>query len=458
MGISIVVLAAGEGKRMRSERPKIVHPLAGTPLLAHVLDTARALSPERLVAVVGHGAEQVRSAIGEAPDLTWVTQAQRLGTGHAVAQALPALSPGSDVLVLYGDVPLIRRETLQRLVARGTGQAVTVLSFFPPDPFGYGRIERGPDGEVRRIIEQKDLDEVHHAIRECNTGMMLIAGAELPDLLDALGNDNAQREYYLTDVVGESVDRGLPVAALAVEDPDEVLGVNDQHQLAVVEAALRRRRVAALLEAGAKVYDPARIDVRGRVEVGSDVEIDVGVVLEGEVRLGDRVRIGPYCVIRDCTLEEDAVVHAHSVLEGASLGPRAQAGPFARLRPGARLEARAKVGNFVEVKQSTIGAGSKVNHLSYVGDTEMGAGVNVGAGTITCNYDGARKHRTVIEDDVFVGSDVQLVAPVRIGEGGTIGAGSTVTRDTPPHTLTLSRVPQRSVEGWQRPRKSEGKG
>lgn len=451
MGLSIVILAAGEGKRMRSDRPKVLHTVGGRPLVEHVVDTARSLAPAQIVIVVGHGGDRVREALADQADLSFVTQGERLGTGHALAQARKMLAPGNDVLVLYGDVPLIREQTLARLQALGEDSSIALLSFHPTDPFGYGRIVRGAAGEVRQIIEQKDLDNAHHGIRECNTGIMQVQGGVIWELLERVGNENAQGEYYLTDIVGLAVQEGLSVAALATEDPEEVLGVNDQHQLAAVESEFRRRSAAVLLDAGVKLYDPERVDVRGKVEVGRDVEIDVNVVLIGRVYLGDGVRIGAHCVIRDCLLEAGATVHPHSVLEQANLGPGSEVGPFARLRPGARLETRAKVGNFVEVKQSTIGPGSKVNHLSYVGDTVMGSGVNVGAGTITCNYDGARKHQTVIEDDVFIGSDTQLVAPVRVGARSTIGAGSTITRDVPADKLTLSRAPQKSIDGWSRP-------
>jgi bifunctional UDP-N-acetylglucosamine pyrophosphorylase/glucosamine-1-phosphate N-acetyltransferase len=451
MGLSIVILAAGEGKRMRSERPKVLHTVGGRPLIDHVVDTSRSLVPEQIVVVVGHRGDQVREALADHSDLHFVTQGERLGTGHALAQARQTLVPENDIFVLYGDVPLIREQTLARVHSLAEDCSIALLSFRPADPFGYGRIVRGAAGEVQQIIEQKDLDSQHHGIGECNTGIMQVHGAVLWELLEHVGNENAQGEYYLTDIVGLAVNRGLKVAALSTDDTDEVLGVNDQHQLAAVEREYRRRAAASLLDAGVKLYDPDRVDLRGQILVGRDVEIDVNVVLIGRVRLGDGVRIGAHCVIRDCILEAGATVHPHSVLEQATLGPGSEVGPFARLRPGARLEARAKVGNFVEVKQSTIGRGSKVNHLSYVGDTEMGKGVNVGAGTITCNYDGARKHPTVIEDDVFIGSDTQLVAPVRVGARSTIGAGSTITRDVPADKLTLSRAPQKTIEGWSRP-------
>ncbi|RMG29754.1 MAG: UDP-N-acetylglucosamine diphosphorylase/glucosamine-1-phosphate N-acetyltransferase [Gammaproteobacteria bacterium] len=447
--LHVVVLAAGQGTRMRSDLPKVLHRLAGRPLLAHVLETARALRPQRLVVVHGHGGARVREAL-DAPDIEWVEQDRQLGTGHAAACALPALGAQGVVLVLYGDVPLVRPETLQPLVAAAAAGRLGLLTARLEDPTGYGRILRDAAGQVVRIVEERDATPQERHIDEVNTGFLAAPVERLRAWLAGLDCDNAQGEYYLTDVVAAAVREGVPVEAHDAP-PEEVLGVNDRGQLAALERRYQRRQAEALLRAGITLRDPSRFDLRGRLEAGRDVEIDVGVVLEGEVRLGDGVRIGPYCILRDVEVADGACIHSHCVIEEAVIGPGVQVGPFARLRPGTRLAARAKVGNFVEVKNSEIGEGSKVNHLSYIGDTTMGRDVNVGAGTITCNYDGANKHRTVIEDEAFIGSDTQLVAPVRVGRGATLGAGTTLTRDAPPGELTLSRVPQQTRKGWKRP-------
>ncbi len=453
--LSVVVLAAGQGKRMRSDRPKVLHALAGRPLLAHVLEAARALGPGRIVVVHGHGGEAVRAAFAGEPGLTWVEQAERLGTGHAVAQALPEVQDGDQVLVLYGDVPLVRPQTLRRLLDAAGGERVAVLTACLDDPTGYGRIVRDEAGQLARIVEEKDADAATRAIREVNTGILAAPAARLRGWVGRLGRDNAQGEYYLTDVVAMAVAEGVPVAAVCVEDPDETLGVNDRVQLARLERLWQRRAAEALLRAGVTLRDPARFELRGTLEHGRDVEIDVGVVLEGTVRLGDGVRVGPYCVLRDVTVAEGAEILPFTLIESAEIGPGARVGPYARVRPGTRLAARTRIGNFVELKNADVGEGSKINHLSYVGDALVGREVNIGAGTITCNYDGAHKHRTVIEDEAFIGSDTQLVAPVTVGKGATIGAGSTITRDAPPGGLTLSRAPQVTRPGWKRPRKDE---
>ncbi len=452
--LSVVVLAAGQGKRMRSGRPKVLHALAGRPLLAHVLEAARALGPERSVVVHGHGGEAVRAAFPD-PDLAWVEQAERLGTGHAVAQALPALPDAGLVLVLYGDVPLVRPETLARVVEAAGGDGLAVLTARLDDPTGYGRIVRDGAGRLARIVEEKDADEAVRAIREVNTGILVAPAARLRAWVGRLGRDNAQGEYYLTDVVAMAVSEGVPVAAVCAGDPDETLGVNDRLQLARLERIWQRRAAEALMRAGVTVRDPARLEVRGTVKHGRDVELDVGVVLEGSVRLGDGVRVGPYCVLRDVTVADGAEILPFTLVEGAEIGPGTRVGPYARVRPGTRLAAEVRIGNFVELKNAEVGEGSKINHLSYVGDATVGREVNIGAGTITCNYDGAHKHRTVIEDEAFIGSDTQLVAPVTVGRGATIGAGSTITRDAPPGELTLSRAPQVTRPGWKRPRKDE---
>ncbi len=455
MDLSVVVLAAGQGTRMRSDLPKVLHPLAGRPLLAHVLDTAFALAAERVVVVHGHGGDAVRAAVSDRP-VVWVEQAEQRGTGHAVAQALRVIPDRDVVLVLYGDVPMITAETCRALVRHAAGGSLALLGMEPGDPSGYGRILRDGEGRVTGIVEEKDATPEQRAIGEVNTGFLAAPRALLAGWVEGLSCDNAQGEYYLTDVVAAAAAAGVHVEALVAADPEEVLGVNDRSQLARLERSFQRRQARELMAAGLGLLDPERFDLRGRLEHGRDVSIDVNVVLEGRVVLGDRVRIGPGCVLRNVSVAADAVIDAHSVLEDCEIGPGCRVGPFARIRPGTRLAAAARIGNFVEVKNASIGEGSKINHLSYVGDARVGRDVNIGAGTITCNYDGAAKHRTVIGDRAFIGSDTQLVAPVEVGEGATIGAGSTITRDAPPEQLTLSRARQVSVEGWQRPRKTPG--
>ncbi len=451
--LSVVVLAAGQGTRMRSNLPKVLHPLAGRPLVEHVLSTAAALSPQRTVAVIGHGGAQVREACAHLAGIEWVEQQEQLGTGHAVAQALPALPDRGLVLILYGDVPLIGADTLQRLLAAAGPQQLALLTANLDDPTGYGRIIRDERGRVLRIVEEKDASELERHVHEVNTGILAAPATPLRRWLAALGNDNAQGEYYLTDVIAMAAAAEHAVHTAHPAHLDEVLGVNDPVQLARLERIHQRRQAEALMRAGVRVMDPARLDIRGRVRAGRDVVLDVGVVLEGEVELADGVYIGPHCVLRDSVLEAGTQVQAMSVIDSARCGPDSRIGPFARIRPGTALAAGAHVGNFVEIKNSSIGAGSKVNHLSYVGDSSVGARVNIGAGTITCNYDGVNKHRTVIGDDAFIGSDSQLVAPVTVGAGATIGAGSTITRDAPGAELSLSRSKQVTVPGWQRPKK-----
>jgi bifunctional UDP-N-acetylglucosamine pyrophosphorylase/glucosamine-1-phosphate N-acetyltransferase len=451
MPLDVIVLAAGVGKRMRSRLPKVLHSLAGRPLLAHVLEAARAVHPRSTIVVHGHGAEAVRAAF-EGAGVQWVLQAEQRGTGHAVQQALPLLQAGGDVLILYGDVPLVRAATLQRLVeaARG-GIAVTTAEL--DDPGGYGRILRDAAGRVERIVEEKDATPEQRALREINAGLMALGAARLAAWLARLRNDNAQKEYYLTDVVSMAVSEGLPVHAVKVADASEVAGVNSKRELAALERIFQRRQAQALLEHGVTLADPARIDVRGSLDCGEDVAIDVNCVFEGRVVLRDRVRIGPNCVLRNVAVGADTEVHAFSQLEDSEIGSRCRVGPYARLRPGSGLADDVHIGNFVEVKASRLGAGSKANHLSYIGDAELGARVNVGAGTITCNYDGAAKHRTVIEDDCFIGSDATLVAPVRIARGSYIGAGSTINKDTPAGQLTVARARQVSIPAWKPPKK-----
>jgi bifunctional UDP-N-acetylglucosamine pyrophosphorylase/glucosamine-1-phosphate N-acetyltransferase len=451
--LSVIVLAAGQGKRMRSALPKVLQPLAGRPVLAHVLGAARALRPASIHVVYGHGGERVREAFEGEADLAWCLQAEQLGTGHAVAQALPAIPADHTVLILYGDVPLVRAGVLERLTRRAAEGTLALLTAELDDPAGYGRVLRDGRDRVVRIVEDKDADDAERAVREINTGLLALGAADLRRWVAALGNDNAQREYYLTDIVAAAVAEGRDVEGVLAESASDVLGINDKVQLAAAERALQRREAERLMALGATIADPDRVDVRGDVEIGQDVFIDVGVVLEGRVRLGDRVSIGAYCVLADAALGADSVVHPHSVVSGLEAGDGCEIGPFARIRPGAELADGVKIGNFVEVKKSRIGPASKVNHLTYIGDATIGSKVNVGAGTITCNYDGAAKHRTVIGDNVFVGSGVMLVAPVEIGADATIGAGSTITKNAPPGELTLARARQMSVEGWKRPRK-----
>jgi len=451
MALDVIVLAAGLGKRMRSDLPKVLHPLAGRPLLAHVIDTARTLAPRKIFVVHGHGADRVRAAFPDS-GVDWVLQAEQLGTGHAVLQALPQVSPDADVLILYGDVPLARPATLKRLLEGARG-GVAVLVAELADPSGYGRIVRDGAQRVARIVEQKDATAGELAIREVNAGFFCLSARRLVPWLSKISNDNAQKEYYLTDLVALAVADAVPVVAVKVEDQWEVAGVNSTHELAALERVVQAREARRLLDAGVTLADPARIDVRGALECGRDVSIDVNCVFEGRVRLGDNVRVGPNCVLKNVSIGAGTEVLAFSHLDDAEIGERCRVGPFARLRPGANLAEDVHVGNFVEVKASRLGAGSKANHLSYIGDSEVGRRVNVGAGTITCNYDGAAKHRTVIEDDCFIGSDATLVAPVRIARGSYIGAGSTISKDTPPGQLTVARARQVSIPSWKPPRK-----
>jgi bifunctional UDP-N-acetylglucosamine pyrophosphorylase/glucosamine-1-phosphate N-acetyltransferase len=449
VSLHVVVLAAGQGKRMRSDLPKVLQPVAGRPLLAHVLDTARALGPAAIHVVYGHGGERVKAHF-DSESVQWCFQAEQLGTGHAVAQALPMIPDDAKVLILCGDVPLVRVETLCALVA-DEDSVLSVLTTELEDPEGYGRILRDGTGNVTGIVEQRDATEGQLEIREINTGIMAIAAEHLRRWLSALDNDNAQGEYYLTDVIEMAAHEGHRVDGVLADDAHEVLGINDKRQLADSERHYQHRAAAALLGQGVTLADPERLDIRGILEVGRDVFIDVGVVIEGHVTLGDRAAIGPYSVLVNSVLGEGTIVRSHCHVDGAKTGRRCEIGPFARLRPGAVLADGVKVGNFVEIKNSSIAEGSKVNHLTYIGDTTVGTSVNVGAGTITCNYDGASKHRTVIGNNAFIGSGVMLVAPVAIGEGATIGAGSTITKDTPASELTIARARQITIEGWKRP-------
>ena len=451
MALDILVLAAGLGKRMRSSIPKVLHPLAGRPLLAHVLDTARELSPRKIVVVHGHGADQVRSAFPE-EHIEWALQAEQLGTAHAVMQAMPRVGADADVLLLYGDVPLVRTATLKRLL-EAAREGLAVLTADLENPAAYGRVVRDAQGRVERIVEQRDASAAERGIREINAGFYALSARRLSAWLKKIDNRNAQKEYYLTDLVGLAVGDGVPVVAVKAADPWEAAGVNSKRELADLERQYQKLYSEKLMEAGVTLADPARIDVRGTLDCGRDVAIDVNCVFEGRVSLGDGVRIGPNCVLRNITVAANTQILGFCFMEDSAIGERCRIGPFARLRPGAQLAEEVHIGNFVEVKASRLGAGSKANHLSYLGDSEIGARVNVGAGTITCNYDGAAKHRTVIEDDCFIGSDATLVAPLRIARGSYIGAGSTINKDTPAGQLTVARARQVSIPGWKPPKK-----
>ena len=454
MNLSIIILAAGQGTRMHSDLPKVLHPLGGRPLLSHVLDTARALEHATLHVVIGHGADRVREIFPDA-GVNWVMQDRQLGTGHAVAQVMPAIPDGDTVLVMYGDVPLISRHTLEPLYNVAGQGFVGVLTAELADPTGYGRILHHADGSISGVVEEKDATAAQREIREINTGFIAAPAAKLRHWVESLDNNNAQGEFYLTDVVARAVSDGVSVRGICTENLQEVLGINDRAQLAVQERAFQQRQATTCLEAGVTLIDPARFDLRGSLESGQDVVIDVNCVLEGRVQLGHGVHLGPNVFIRNTTVGDKVTILANCVIEDAVIGNGARIGPFARIRPETRLADGTHVGNFVEIKKSDVGEGSKINHLSYVGDTSVGRHVNIGAGTITCNYDGAYKHRTVIGDDVFIGSDTQLVAPVEVKDGATIGAGSTITRDAPAGELTLSRVPQETRKGWKRPVKKQ---
>ena len=452
--MEVIVLAAGQGKRMRSVLPKVLQPLAAKPMLGHVLDTARALEARRIVVVYGHGGEVVREAL-DAPDLAWARQDPPQGTGHAVQQAMPLVEDGDTALILYGDVPLIGVPTLQRLMAAAGDRQMALLTVHMADPTGYGRILRDAAGQVTRIVEEKDATPDERRVTEVNTGILAAPVERLRHWLANLKNDNAQGEYYLTDIIAMAVAEGIQVITTQPDAFEETLGVNNKTQLAELERIHQRNIARGLTDAGVTVIDPARLDVRGQLICGRDVEIDINCVFEGRVELGDGVRIGPNCVIRNATLGAGTKVAAFSQIEDTVMGEACVIGPYARTRPGTVLGADVHLGNFVEVKNSNISDHSKANHLAYVGDADIGKRVNVGAGTITCNYDGANKFRTIIEDDVFIGSDTQLVAPVRVGRGATLGAGTTLSKDAPPEQLTVSRAKQVSVEGWKRPVKAK---
>ena len=451
MALDIVILAAGQGKRMNSALPKVLHPLAGKSLVRHVVDAARSLNPGRIVVIYGHGGEAVREAL-VAPDINFAKQEPQLGTGHAVMQALPLLAnPGADdlTLVLYGDVPLTRAESLKALVDAAAGGKLAILTVDLADATGYGRMVRGAGGAIERIVEHKDATDAERAIREVNTGIMAVPTQRLAGWLNRLSNSNAQGEYYLTDIVAMAVAEGVAVTSAQPSAEWETLGVNSKVQLAELERTHQRNIAKALLEQGVTLMDPARIDVRGLLSAGRDVTIDVGCVFEGDVVLGNDIYIGPNCFLRNVRVRAGTRIEAFSHLDEAEVGAHCRIGPYARLRPGAQLDEHVHIGNFVEVKKSTIGAGSKANHLAYVGDSEVGQKVNIGAGTITCNYDGVNKSKTIIGDGAFIGSDATLVAPVTIGAGAYIGAGSTITKEAPAGKLTITRAKQTTVENWK---------
>ena len=449
MSLEIVILAAGQGTRMRSALPKVLHPIAGNSMLGHVIHTARQLDPQRIHVVIGHGADAVRERLA-ADDLNFVLQDKQLGTGHAVAQAVPFIESDT-VLILYGDVPLIEVETLQRLLKKVAPQQLGLLTVELDDPTGYGRIVRAADGQVTAIVEQKDANEAQRAITEGNTGILAMPFAQLSGWMSRLSNNNAQGEYYLTDVIAMAVSDGLVVATEQAHDAMEVQGANDRKQLSELERHYQLRAGLRLMAQGVTLRDPARFDVRGEVTVGRDVMIDINVILEGKVIIEDDVQIGPNCVIKDSTLRKGVVIKANSHIDGAIMGEGSDAGPFARLRPGSVLDAGAHVGNFVELKNAHLGEGAKAGHLSYLGDAEIGARTNIGAGTITCNYDGANKWKTVLGEDVFIGSNNSLVAPVDISHGATTAAGSTITQNVDKAQLAVGRARQKNIDGWKRP-------
>lgn len=453
MTLATVILAAGKGTRMKSALPKVLHPIAGKPMVSHVVDAARALAPQSITLVYGHGGEHVREALS-AQSLNWALQAEQLGTGHAVAQAMPFVSEDI-VLILYGDVPLIRTDTLREFVARANADTIALMTLNMANPAGYGRIIRDADGRVQRIVEQKDANDAELAVDEINTGILACPRVFLADVLPKLKSNNAQGEYYLTDVIGMAVQAGLTIDTMQPAHGWEVDGVNDRVQLARLERIYQGVQAELLMRAGVTVLDPSRLDVRGSVSCGTDITLDVNAILIGDIWLGDRVSVGPNCVIRNSRIAADTVIEANSVIDGAVIGAGCHVGPFARVRPGTQLADHARIGNFVETKNVRLGEGAKVNHLTYLGDAEIGAHSNIGAGTITCNYDGVNKSKTVIGDNAFIGSNSALVAPVNIGAGATVGAGSVITTDVPDAHLGVGRSKQRNIAGWQRPKKKD---
>lgn len=450
MSLSVIILAAGEGSRMRSRIPKVLHTLGGKTLLEHVITTAKQLAAQHVCVVYGHGGEQVRAKLAHL-DVEWVEQAEQLGTGHAVAQAMASAARHDTALILYGDVPLITPATLQHLITAVSEDSLGLLTTPLENPTGYGRIIRDTKGQVMRIVEEKDATDQQRAVKEINTGILAVQIKRLKPWLAALDNKNAQGEFYLTDVIAMAVKDGVKINTVLPQNVLETSGVNDRMQLAGLERYYQQQQARQLMLSGVTLYDPDRFDLRGELSAGMDVTIDVNNVFEGKVSLGNRVRIGPNNIIRNAIIGDDVMIHGHCVIEDAVIGVQCKIGPFSRIRPETTLGNDVHIGNFVEIKKSLVKDKSKINHLSYVGDTTVGKNANIGAGTITCNYDGANKHHTEIGDDVFIGSDTQLIAPVTIGNGATIGAGSTITRDVPPNELALSRVPQKSRSGWKRP-------
>ena len=455
MTLTTIILAAGKGTRMRSEMPKILHQVAGRPLLEHVYDTSKQLPDNRVNIVYGHGAEQVRNRLSHL-DAQWIEQVQQLGTGHAVQQAIDYVDDDDAVLILYGDVPLLKLSTIETLIADAGSNALALLTVVLSNPTGYGRIVRDTDNKVMKIVEEKDASPEEKAIQEGNTGIMALNGEQLKKWLSSLQNNNAQNEYYLTDIIEMAVNDGIDIVTSQAETEDEVLGVNNRMQLAHLERVYQMEQANSLMERGVTLRDPARFDIRGSIEhLGTDIEIDINVILEGSIHIGSNVTIGANTLIKNSIIHDNVEILPNCVIENAEVGKASRIGPFARLRPEAKLADNVHVGNFVEIKKSTVAVGSKINHLSYIGDSVIGSGVNVGAGTITCNYDGVNKFKTVIEDGAFIGSNSQLVAPVTIGKNATIGAGSTITKDTPPEQLTLARAKQTTIPTWQRPVKKE---
>ncbi len=455
MSLAVITLAAGKGSRMKSDLPKVLHKLAGKPMLAHVLSSSSQLNNAKQHVVIGHGAELVQQQITDF-DISWAFQTEQNGTGHAVAQAMPNVDPEATVIVLYGDVPLIRSSTLQQLLDQTQAQqGLTLLTVKLDNPMGYGRIVRNAAGEIQAIVEQKDASPEQLKINEVNTGILAVSAKYLNEWLPKLSSNNAQGEYYLTDIIAMAVSQGVAVSAIHPHDEYEVQGVNDRLQLSELERVYQRQQADELLRAGVSLADPSRLDIRGTLTVGNDVAIDVGCIFEGDVTLADGVHVGPYCVIKDSKIGAGTELQAYSHLDQANTAENCQIGPYARLRPGAELHNQAKVGNFCEVKKSVIGEGAKVNHLTYIGDAEIGKQANIGAGTITCNYDGVNKFKTEIGENAFIGSNSSLVAPVKVGAGATVGAGSTITKDVEAEELAIARGKQRNISGWQRPVKIE---
>lgn len=452
MKLRVVILAAGKGTRMRSDLPKVLHKVANKPMVEHVIDTARSLKPEAINLIYGHGGEQLQNTI-QGEDLTWVEQREQLGTGHAVQQVIPYLKDDEKVVILYGDVPLLTESTLIKLLTATQTTELGLLTMTLDDPNGYGRIVRNTDKQVTGIVEQKDANAEQLAIQEVNTGIMIADGAKLKAWLENLSNDNAQKEYYLTDIVAMAAEQGVTIATAQPDATYEVEGANNRQQLAQLERAFQRRQADELMTQGVTLIDPARFDCRGKLTVGNDVTFDINVVIEGDVTIGNNVTVEPNCVIKDATIGDNTVIRANSHIEGAAVAQNCKVGPFARLRPGAELADEAQVGNFVEMKKSRLGKGSKASHLTYLGDAQVGEYANIGAGTITCNYDGVNKFLTEIGNGAFIGSNSSLVAPVKIGNNATVGAGSVVTREVADEELAVARGKQRNISGWQRPQK-----